>query len=145
MESARDDAGDGKNHGGSGNGGFDVFSLSTRQLGAMGESLAAMQLAGDGYEMLDRNWRCRYGELDLVALSADQLLVFVEVKTRRSVRSGLPAEAVTVTKQKHLRMAASEWLLTRKHKPYNTGVRFDVISIVVGDRRVEITHVPGAF
>ena len=65
--------------------------------------------ADAGYRVLDRNWRCREGELDVV-VARGSVLVFCEVKTRRSTAFGVPAEAVTVTKQRRLRTLAMRWL-----------------------------------
>ena len=70
-------------------------------LGQTGERLAAERLVQCGYRILERNFRCRYGEIDIGAEDGDDL-VFVEVKTRRGVAYGLPEEAVTVRKQQKL-------------------------------------------
>ena len=72
------------------------------ELGFHGERIAAAYLSSSGLRLLDRNWRCREGELDIVARDGDAL-VFCEVKTRRGVGYGHPVEAVTHTKQRRLR------------------------------------------
>ncbi|RSX54459.1 YraN family protein [Bifidobacterium samirii] len=105
-------------------------SLPPRELGALGERYAAAWLAASGFTVLERNWRCRYGELDIVALSPERSLVFVEVKTRRGVRYGPPQEAVTARKRNSLRAAAVQWLTDSRHRVPHRGVRFDVIAIV---------------
>ena len=87
-----------------------------------------------GYEVLARNWRCRDGELDLVA-SSDRHLVFCEVKTRSSTAFGAPAEAVTRTKQLRLRRLAARWLREQGHTPARE-VRFDVASVLGGSVEV---------
>ena len=97
-----------------------------RTLGAAGESLTASWYRDAGYEVLDRNWRCSDGELDLV-LRRDGVIVFCEVKTRRSDAFGAPFEAVTATKQRRLRVLATRWL--DEHRPRRTGIRFDVASV----------------
>jgi putative endonuclease len=103
-----------------------------RALGDLGERLAARWYSAAGYEVVDRNWRCREGELDLVvALSA--VLVFCEVKTRRGVRFGAPFEAVTFAKQRRIRVLASKWLAEHPHAG-RTEVRFDVASVSVPAR-----------
>lgn len=101
------------------------------ELGARGEELVARRYVEAGYRILDRNWRCRAGELDLV-VSRGATVVFCEVKTRRSVAFGRPAEAVTVQKQRRLRTLALRWLATRP--PGSAGypeVRFDVACVTV--------------
>ncbi|MEX0663862.1 MAG: YraN family protein [Acidimicrobiia bacterium] len=97
-----------------------------RALGASGEDLAARWYAKRGYLLLDRNWRCREGELDLV-LSAKRTVVFCEVKTRRSDAFGAPFEAVTPTKQRRLRGLAARWL--DEHPQRGVDLRFDVASV----------------
>ena len=81
-----------------------------------------------GYRVLDRNWRCREGELDVVA-ARDSVLVFCEVKTRRSTAFGSPAEAVTVTKQRRIRTLAMRWLDDHPEARART-LRFDVASVL---------------
>lgn len=112
-------------------------------LGAMGEELAASALTAAGMRILDRNWRCRHGELDLVAVDGDTI-VFVEVKRRSGLGFGSPAEAVTYAKQRRIRMLAQRWLAdSDRHWPH---VRFDVVAVLV-DRRREpaVTHLPAVF
>ncbi len=76
--------------------------------------------------MLDRNWRCREGELDLVVRTAD-VVVFCEVKTRRTDAFGAPFEAVTNAKQRRLRILAVRWLAA--HPQGGVDLRFDVASV----------------
>ena len=99
-----------------------------RALGAYGERLAARHLESVGMTVLDRNWRCREGELDLVARDRDGTVVFVEVKTRSTAAFGEPAEAVSWTKARRLRTLAGAWL--REHPGDGAPLRFDVVSIV---------------
>jgi putative endonuclease len=99
-------------------------------LGARGEELAAGWYAGQGYTVLDRNWRCREGELDLVLARAGTV-VFCEVKTRSSVAFGLPAEAVTALKQQRLRRLATRWLSGRPAGAGWADVRFDVACVTL--------------
>lgn len=120
-------------------------SLSTRSLGALGERYAAAWLARQGYRTLGRNWRTRYGELDLITLSPERAIVFVEVKTRRSTRYGTPQEAVTHSKQTHLRRAGVEWLVDPANHVPHTGVRFDVIAVTVTSTGPTVRHIKGAF
>ncbi len=94
-------------------------------LGAWGEEQAARFLTERGYRLLERNYRSRYGEIDLI-LEYEGFLVFAEVKLRRSARYGTPAEAVTWTKQQRLRTTA---LLYLQSHETNKQPRFDVIEI----------------
>ncbi len=96
------------------------------ELGRRGEDVAVQYLEGQGLTVLSRNWRCRHGELDVVATDAQRLVV-CEVKTRRSLAYGHPAEAVTPIKQQRIRGLAARWL--REEAPGPVGeVRFDVAS-----------------
>ncbi len=110
---------------------------------AYGERVATRHLLADGMQILDRNWRCRHGEIDIVARDTDDL-VFCEVKTRRSAAYGTPAEAVVATKARRLRRLAAAWL--EVHDIHAPGIRFDVIGVVprrAGAAVVE--HLRGAF
>lgn len=100
----------------------------TQAVGRFGEDVAAAHLTSAGWQVLDRNWRCATGELDLVALDGDEL-VAVEVKTRRSATYGSPAEAVTRAKLVRLRRLAAAWLAAHELRP--AAVRVDVIAITV--------------
>ena len=97
-----------------------------RRLGASGEDFAAAWYAERGYRVLDRNWRCNDGEIDLV-LGARRTIVFCEVKTRRSAAFGAPFEAVTFAKQRRLRRLALRWLEEHPHR--RADLRFDVASV----------------
>jgi putative endonuclease len=97
-----------------------------RATGASGEDAVAAWYAAAGYDIVDRNWRVREGEIDLVARRGSTL-VFCEVKTRRGDRFGTPAEAVTPRKQQRLRLLARAWLATHPGRPRE--VRFDVAAV----------------
>ena len=97
-----------------------------RDLGDAGETLVAAWYRAAGYTVLDRNWRCREGELDLV-VCAPAVLVFCEVKTRRSAAFGVPAEAVTAAKQRRIRGLAARWLVERGVRAPR--LRFDVAAV----------------
>ncbi len=101
--------------------------MNRRALGARGESLAGDWYLERGYTILDRNWRTRTGELDLV-LESGGIIVFCEVKTRTSNAFGAGVEAVTREKQLRIRRLAAQWLEVndRAHR----GLRFDVVSIL---------------
>ncbi|MCU1587462.1 MAG: YraN family protein [Frankiales bacterium] len=115
-----------------------------RALGAWGEDLAVRHLQAAGYDVLARNWRCREGELDIVARGGDAL-VFVEVKTRSSRDFGDPAEAVSLVKARRIRVLAARWL-TECRPPGRPELRFDVVSIVrVPGQAPDVVHLEGAF
>ncbi len=97
-----------------------------RARGRWGEDLAAAHYVRNGCRILDRNWRSRTGELDLVVADGD-VVVFSEVKARRSDRYGPAAAAVGVAKQHRIRRLAVEWL--RAHDVHGVDLRFDVVAI----------------
>ena len=99
-------------------------------LGARGEELAVAWYTARGYAVLARNWRCREGELDLVA-SRGGCVVFCEVKTRTGTAFGLPAEAVTGEKQRRLRRLAARWLREQPSSMRFSDVRFDVACVTL--------------
>ena len=108
-----------------------------RTLGAYGERVAADHLTSLGLVVLARNWRCRFGEIDLVARDGTTL-VFCEVKTRTGSSHGTPVEAVVGRKAIRLRRLAAHWLEVHDVEP--PAVRIDVVSVVVplrGAPRVE--------
>ena len=113
----------------------------TRSLGQYGERLAARYLGERGMRVLERNWRCQHGEIDLIALDGTCLVV-CEVKTRRSTAFGDPVEAVTWRKAARLRRLASAWLAAHDVRP--DGVRIDVIGILrPADGPASLQHVRG--
>ena len=102
--------------------------MSNNGLGARGEDAAVAFLTASGIEVVERNWRCRYGELDIVAREGDSTL-FVEVKTRSGTMFGTPEEAVTAAKQGRIRRLAGLWLI-EQGGPF-VPVRFDVIGVMI--------------
>ncbi len=116
--------------------------MHSRELGRKGEIAAQEFLKRRGYRILATNYRCRFGEIDIVSES-DGTVVFVEVKTRSSDRFGQPAEAVTRSKRARLYRLAQEFLL--RHNLADVPVRFDVLSINRAGRNMEIEHLEGAF
>ncbi len=122
--------------------------LSSRQTGDRGEEIALRYLAEKGYEVLERNYRTRQGEMDLI-LRGERALVFVEVKLRKGTGFfGDPLEAVTPEKQARIRLTAEHYLALMG-EDFVAGfdeVRFDVVGILVsGTGRPEIQHVEDAF
>jgi putative endonuclease len=112
------------------------------EIGRRGEAAACELYRRLGFAIVDRNYRSGRGEIDLVARRGDTL-VFCEVKTRRTDDWGLPSEAVDWAKQARLRKLAAAWLAERR--PGYVDVRFDVVSVIVRGRELDVTHVPDAF
>ncbi len=112
------------------------------ELGALGEQVAADHLTALGMRVLQRNWRCRYGELDLIAEDVDRTVVFIEVKTRTGEAFGGIAEAVSPQKVRRLRRLAGLWLIQQSRSW--TSVRIDVIGVRVGLQKTpEVNHLQG--
>lgn len=109
-----------------------------RALGVAGEDAACAWYEQAGFRVVARNWRCRQGELDLIAIR-DGLVVFCEVKTRSSTAYGAPAAAVTPTKQRRIRHLAMRWLDEQERR--FPELRFDVAAVFHGT--VEV--IEGAF
>ncbi|HET8603534.1 MAG TPA: YraN family protein [Marmoricola sp.] len=110
-------------------------------LGRYGEALAARRLVDQGMVLLDRNWRCDAGEIDLVLRDGDTLVV-CEVKTRRSTAQGHPLEAVTRRKADRLRRLAARWLAAHDVRPVD--VRIDMVGILRPARgELVVEHVRG--
>ena len=112
-------------------------------LGARGERLAAQHLESLGYKVVERNYRCPYGEIDIVASEGGDL-VFVEVKTRRNQSFGCPSEGVDFRKQQKLVLSGEHYLMEREIGEVNC--RFDVAEVYFLDGRpVTIEIIKGAF
>jgi putative endonuclease len=123
-----------------------VVRVGNQERGRRGENEAVAFLVGHRFVILDRNWRCRAGEIDIVAKDGDEL-VFVEVKARSSLKFGHPFEAVTPTKLARLRVLAGLW---REAHPLTAGTsRIDVISVLLGvdpgARPSQVEHLRGVF
>lgn len=113
-----------------------------RLLGQRGEAIAARHLTGLGMAVIDRNWRCDAGEIDLV-LRDGRVLVVCEVKTRTSTAYGTPLEAIDQRKLDRLRRLAARWL--RVHDCHPDDVRIDMVGVLAPPGLpVEIEHVEGA-
>ncbi len=118
------------------------MSDARRRLGTFGEDAAARWYEARGFEIVDRNWRVREGEIDLVARRG-RMIVFCEVKTRSSDRFGSPVEAVTITKQRRLRTLAAKWLVA--HPARHGEVRFDVASVTPAGASPSVAVIEAAF
>jgi putative endonuclease len=117
-------------------------SLKNRASGAWGEELALRYLRRLGYTLVERNYRTRLGELDLIVRKGTTL-VFVEVKLRRGTAFGDPLEAVTPHKQAKIRSLAELYLLDRE--PAFDTVRLDVVGILLGKGPPRVRHIEDAF
>lgn len=122
---------------------FSKTSWTRAEIGALGERLAVEHLQSLGLRVLTRNWRCRYGELDVIAADdAARIVVFVEVKTRTSDQFGGIEQAVTPEKVRRLRRLAGLWLARQDARW--SGVRIDVVGVRIGRQPIpEITHLRG--
>jgi putative endonuclease len=111
-------------------------------LGKYGEDVAIRFLQQQGFMIIDRNWRCDLGEIDVIARDG-AALVFCEVKTRSSLSHGHPIEAVSARKVRRLRRLALRWLLA--HGVHAPILRFDVVGVIQSQTGTpQITHVAGA-
>ncbi|CFY08331.1 Uncharacterised protein family UPF0102 [Syntrophomonas zehnderi OL-4] len=113
-----------------------------KQLGRLGEEIAVRYLEKEGYKILARNYRNRYGELDVICIKKE-VLVFVEVKTRRSNRYGSAEEAVTPKKIEHIKKVSLHYLADC-HFKYKE-IRFDVVSILMLEPDYRLNHIKAAF
>ena len=116
-----------------------------RRLGALGERFAEAYLTRRGWRVVARNYRTRWGELDLICVDDYARVVFVEVKTRTGMGFGGPREAITQGKRRHLRQAAGLWMRSEPWPDGCHGVRFDVVGVLVERDGVDIDHIKGAF
>lgn len=120
--------------------------LNRRRIGDRGEALALGYLTRKGYAPVERNYRTRHGEIDLI-VRHEKTLVFVEVKLRRGTEFGDPLEAVTPRKQARIRHTAEQYLSEKGENLITSfnEVRFDVIGILLGAGKPKIRHVEDAF
>ena len=115
--------------------------MSKISQGAAGETLACRYLETQGLTLVERNYRCRVGELDLIMRDGEHL-VFVEVRSRRNSRYGTPAETVTISKQRRLIRAASYYLQRCRA---NLPCRFDIIAIIQDEETPTLKWIKDAF
>ena len=111
--------------------------MYTQKIGRFGEDEAEKYLKQKGYKILERNFSCKCGEIDIIALDKNEI-VFIEIKARVSLKYGMPSEAVTKYKLKHIYKTAEYYLYTRKLQNQNT--RIDVIEIYIKNNQVIINH-----
>lgn len=120
-------------------------TAGNKKTGELGEEVAANFLIARGYRIMERNFRCKGGEVDIIATDpADKSLTFIEVKARRGLSYGVPQLAVTPFKQRQISKAALTWL--SKNRLHDTNARFDVIAILLHtDGQHTIDHIKNAF
>lgn len=125
------------------------MTVARRRTGEIAEELVARRLAAAGWEIVERNARTRYGELDIVARDG-RTLVFIEVKgARRGTRVGpeKPILSIDFRKQRRVRRLATAWMSERRDQPPYTEIRFDAVGVTLGrgDRPLDVEYVKGAF
>ncbi|MDI9480597.1 MAG: YraN family protein [Syntrophomonadaceae bacterium] len=113
-----------------------------KQIGKQGEDIAVRYLEQQGYRILNRNYHSRYGEIDVIC-ERQRVIIFVEVKTRRSESYGTAEEAVTRVKQQRLRKTALQFL-QQENRPFKD-IQFDVIAVRLAGPQAVINHIQNAF
>lgn len=112
-----------------------------QEIGKLGEDIATHYLKQNGYTILDRNFECRQGEIDIIAIDKREI-VFIEVKTRTSNKYGTPSEAVNKIKQKHMLQTIKYYLYIRNLS--DEFVRIDVIEVYIKDNVYKVNHIKKA-
>ncbi len=121
----------------------DSQEFTNRSLGGYGEEIAATYLKGRNYKIIERNYSCKSGEIDIIAIDG-KTLVFVEVKTRKNYSYGPPQLAVTQFKQRQISKAALTYVTAKKLGDMNA--RFDVVAVLLREQeRPRIDHIKNAF
>ena len=120
------------------------MSNSNIKIGKIGEAFAVDYLKSQDYQILEQNYRLRFGEIDLIARQGRRT-VFIEVKTRRSLKFGTPQTAVTPTKQKQISKVALSYL--QEHNLLDGACRFDVIAVILSlkCKLINLHHIENAF
>jgi len=115
--------------------------MNKRRFGIIGEKIAQGFLLNKGYEILETNFYTKKGEIDIIA-KKDKCIVFIEVKTRTTLKFGTPAMAVNLTKRKHIKCAAKTFLYIKRFDKCD--IRFDVVEVFFNEGKCEINHIEGA-
>ena len=115
-----------------------IFTQNNKAIGNFGEDLAASYLKNIGYKILEQNFSCKQGEIDIICLDKNEI-VFVEVKTRTNTNYGFPSEAVNNLKKKHIYNSAKYYVYI--NNLYNEFIRFDVIEIYINNNKYKINHI----
>ena len=115
-----------------------------REIGVWGEKLACEYLKKNHYDIIERNFSCRQGEIDIIAIDKKkQEMVFLEVKTRSNLKYGNPAEAVNEQKQRHIKQVMKYYLYKNYIK--NMAIRVDVIEVYLQKQNYKINHIKQIF
>ena len=117
-----------------------------KEKGKIGEDIATKYLIDQNYHIITKNFKCRQGEIDIIAKDKiKKEIVFVEVKTRTNQKYGSPSEAVDENKQKYIYKSAEYYVY--KHNLYNKAIRFDIIEINIDiiKKKIRINHIKKAF
>lgn len=110
------------------------------KFGKLGEQIAEKYLRKNNYNLLEKNFYCKQGEIDIIAEEkSKQEIVFIEVKTRGTLKYGLPKEAVTETKRKHMYRSSKYYLY--KTNRLDNFVRFDVIEVIIKGGKCMVNHI----
>ncbi len=117
--------------------------MNKTTIGKKGEALARKYLKKKGYNIIDHNFRCKLGEIDLI-LRKDMAFRFVEVKFRRTLDYGLPQESVVKNKQRRIRNSAIIWL-RRRYLPMDSEIHFDVLAISEEFGKIKYNYIEDAF
>lgn len=110
-------------------------------VGKIGEDIASKYLMDNNYEIIERNFNCKQGEIDIIARDENEI-VFIEVKTRTSKAYGNPIDAVTYYKQKHILKSVEYYLFLRKLE--NVFVRIDIVEVYKKDGKYHVNHIKNA-
>ena len=108
------------------------------ETGRLGENIATAYLKQNNYEIITRNFRCRQGEIDIIA-KIKNVYIFIEVKARTSLQYGRPAEAVNNIKKQHIKRATEYYLY--KNRLENCNIRFDIIEILIKCKKFKLNHI----
>ena len=115
---------------------------SKRKLGCWGEALACKYLENEQYKIIDRNYACAQGEIDIIAYDeGSNEIVFFEVKTRSNFNYGIPAESISNLKKMHIKRSIEYYLY--KNNLHNAYIRVDVIEIVIHNGKYKLNHLKG--
>lgn len=115
--------------------------MNKRRFGIIGEKIAQDYLRNKGYEILETNYYTKRGEIDIIVKNG-YYIIFVEVKTRTTLKFGTPAMAVNSIKRKHIKRVAKTFLYLKNLHQYD--VRFDVVEVFIINGKCEINHIEGA-
>ncbi len=115
---------------------------NNKKIGAIGEKIAQEYLVNEGYEIVEKNFYCRFGEVDIVAKNGEEI-IFVEVKTRKQIKYGQGAESVNYYKKNHIYKVAEFY--TYIYQIYETPISFDVIEVYLfDDKETRVAHIKNA-